>query len=109
LAKATDMAHDMVTRFGMDEALGYVTFEPPRAPLLELPAGLLPPQSRASPDTQTRIDAAIRSIVMAGFERATALLTVNRAVLESGARALLDKETLDEPALLALAADLQPL
>ena len=109
LAKATDMAHDMVTRFGMDEALGYVTFEPPRAPLLELPAGLLPPQSRASPDTQTRIDAAIRSIVMAGFERATALLTENRAVLERGARALLDKETLDEPALLALAADLQPL
>ena len=46
---------------------------------------------------------------MAGFERATALLTVNRAVLERGARALLDKETLDEPALLALAADLQPL
>jgi len=109
LAKATDMARDMVTRYGMDEALGYVSFEPLRPTLLDLPTGLLPAESRASPETQTRIDAAIRAIVMAGFDRASALLADNRAVLEQGARALLDKETLDEPAIQALAMQLRPL
>ena len=109
LAKATDMARDMVTRYGMDEALGYVSFEPLHPTMLDLPAGLVPPQSRASPDTLTRIDAAIRAIVMAGFDRATAILTDNREVLERGARALLEKETLDEAAILALATELRPL
>jgi cell division protease FtsH len=46
---------------------------------------------------------------MAGFDRASALLVENRDVLEQGARALLDKETLDEPAILALATQLRPL
>lgn len=27
LARATDIARDMITRFGMDEGLGYVAFE----------------------------------------------------------------------------------
>jgi len=77
--------------------------------LLDLPTGLLPAESRASPETQTRIDAAIRAIVMAGFDRASALLAADRDVLERGARALLDKETLDEPAIQALATQLRAL
>jgi cell division protease FtsH len=44
---------------------------------------------------------------MAGFERAAAILRLNREVLEHGARALLDKETLDEAAIRALAMDLK--
>jgi len=107
LAKATDMARDMVTRYGMDEGLGYVAFEPKRQQMLELPAGVLPQGSPVSEHTQRRIDDAIRAIVMAGFEHATAILTRNRGVLERGARALLDKETLDEAAIGALAMDLK--
>ena len=60
-----------------------------------------------SEHTQQRIDDAIRGIVMAGFDHATAILTLNREVLERGARALLDKETLDEAAIRALAQDLK--
>jgi cell division protease FtsH len=107
LAKATDMARDMVTRYGMDEDLGYVAFEPRRQQMLELPAGVLPQGSPVSEHTQQRIDDAIRGIVMAGFEHAAAILTRNREVLERGARALLDKETLDEAAIRALAMDLK--
>lgn len=107
LAKATGMARDMVTRYGMDEDLGYVAFEPQRPQMLDLPVGMLPPAAPMSQETQQRIDAAIRGIVMGGFERATAILTTNRAVLERAARALLDKETLDEAALRVLVAALQ--
>ena len=107
LAKATGMARDMVMRYGMDEDLGYVAFESPRSALTELPPGLLPPESPVSQATQQRIDEAIRALVMAGFERATALLKRNRAVLDRGAQALLAQETLDEAAIRALARDLQ--
>lgn len=106
LAKATDIARDMVTRYGMDEDLGYVAFDPQRQQMLELPEGLLPRSSPLAPETQRHIDEAIRGIVMAGFERATQILQVNRDVLERGARALLEKETLDEAAIQALAIDL---
>jgi cell division protease FtsH len=40
LAKATDIARDMVTRYGMVEELGYVAYEPQRSAFLEAPAGL---------------------------------------------------------------------
>jgi cell division protease FtsH len=97
----------MVTRYGMDEQLGYVTLEPRRQQMLDLPDGLAAAGKPVSEATQQRIDEAIRGIVMGGFARASAILHANRAVLESGARSLLDKETLEEPAIRALAAQLQ--
>ncbi len=107
LAKATDIARDMVTRYGMDEDLGYVVFEPQRQQMFDLPAGMLPSGSAASEETQRRIDEAIRGIVMSGFNHATAILSANRAVLDRGAHALLEKETLDEAAIRVLATDLR--
>ena len=107
LAKATDIARAMVTRYGMDEGLGYIAFEAPRQTMLDLPTGMLPNPSPVSEDTQRRIDDAIRAIVMGGFDRATATLAVNRDVLERSARALLEKETLDEAAIRSLTADLR--
>ena len=107
LAKATDMARDMVTRYGMDEDLGFVAFEPQRQQMFDLPIGMLPHGSPVSEDTQRRIDAAIRSIVMGGFDHATAILSTHRDVLERGARALLEKETLEDADIRALKAELQ--
>jgi cell division protease FtsH len=109
LAKATDIARDMVTRYGMDEGLGYVAFEPQRPQMLDIPSALLPRDSQAAPQTQGLIDAAIRGIVMEGFARATAVLAGNRDVLERGAQALLQQETLDEAAIRALGAELRSL
>jgi cell division protease FtsH len=108
LAKATDIARDMVTRYGMDEGLGYVAFEPQRQQMLDLPTSMLPRNSQASEHTQQRIDDAIRSIVMGGFDRASTILRTNREVLERGARTLLERETLDEAAIRALTTQLQP-
>jgi cell division protease FtsH len=107
LAKATDIARDMVTRYGMDEGLGYIAFEPQRSQMLDMPPGMMPGGSAVSDDTRKRIDDAIRGIVMGGFDRASAILGTNREVLERSARALLEKETLDEPAIRSLTADLR--
>jgi len=98
LAKVTDIARNMVTRYGMDEALGCVAWEQPRQRFLDVP-GMAPGGMEASPATQQRIDEAIRAIVMASFEHALQILTQHREVLERCARELLAKETLDEGAL----------
>jgi cell division protease FtsH len=106
LAKVTDIARDMITRYGMDESIGFVSWEPQRQTMLDVP-GLAPGGCPRSPDTQQRIDDAVRGIVMKCFERATALLQQHRELLERCARELLARETLDEAALRALTGELR--
>ncbi|EJH4225676.1 ATP-dependent metallopeptidase FtsH/Yme1/Tma family protein [Escherichia coli] len=95
LARSTDIARDMITRFGMDEGLGYIAFEAQRPRFLDTPE-LAHGGCRVAESTQARIDQAIRDIVMGVFERAYRILDINRAVLERCARELLARETLDE-------------
>jgi cell division protease FtsH len=107
LAKVTDIARDMVTRYGMVEELGYVAYEAQQPRFLDVP-GYTPGGCPVSPDTQQRIDEAVRGIVMDAFGRATAVLARHREVLERCARELLSKETLDEASLLPLTASVRP-
>jgi cell division protease FtsH len=106
LARATDIARDMVTRFGMNEDLGYIAFEAQRPRFLDAPE-LAQGGCRVAESTQARIDAAIRDIVMGVFARALTLLEANRDVLERCARELLSRETLDEQDIRRLTADLK--
>jgi len=103
LAKVTDIARDMVTRYGMVESLGYVAYEAPPPRFLEL-VGALPGGRPVGPQTQQQIDEAVRTIIMEAFERTTALLERNAAVMEACAQELLQTETLDEAALRRLTA-----
>ncbi|MBK6961563.1 MAG: ATP-dependent zinc metalloprotease FtsH [Gammaproteobacteria bacterium] len=107
LAKATDIAHDMITRYGMDEALGFVVYDAQPQRFLDTPMGPPPGGCQISEATQGRIDAAVRDIVMTAFHRAEAILGDNREILERGARELLVRETLDEMALKELAKELR--
>jgi cell division protease FtsH len=106
LAKATDIARDMVTRYGMEESLGYIAYEaqPPR--FLDVP-GMTQGGVRVSESTQNRIDEAIRAIVMGTFDRTLRILSDNRALLERCARELLARETLDETAVRELTRELR--
>jgi len=106
LAKVTDIARDMVTRYGMDESLGYVAYDAQPHTFLDVP-GLVQGGWRTSPDTRRRIDEAIRGIVMGAFERTTDLLAQHRDLLERCARELLARETLDEAALRELTQPLR--
>jgi cell division protease FtsH len=106
IARATAIARDMVTRFGMDEGLGHVSYAEARPRLLEMPEGAPWSAGTASPDTAKRIDAAVQRLVQAGFDRALAILRGHRAVLDRAAQALLAKETLEEAEIAALATEL---
>ena len=106
LAKATDIARDMVTRYGMVEELGYIAFEPQQPRFLDVP-GYSNGGCAVAPATQERIDQAVHDIVMGAFARTVELLERHRELLERGARELLKRETLDEAALRELTAGLR--
>jgi cell division protease FtsH len=107
LAKVTDIARDMVARYGMLEELGYVAYDPNPPRFLENPGA--PAQGpHVSEHTARRIDDAVRNLVMGVFERTYKLLEANRDVLDRTARALLEKETLDEAAIADLTRGLRP-
>jgi cell division protease FtsH len=100
LAKATDIARSMVTRYGMDERLGHATYESERQTFLGMPPS--GEGHRLSEATTRSIDEAVRAIVNAAFERALELLKKHRALLDAGAEKLLAQETLDQTDLKSL-------
>jgi cell division protease FtsH len=99
LSKATDIARNMVTRFGMGRPLGPVTYESEPNSFLGPMAGTT---RLYAEETAREIDVAVREIVDAAFERAQTILTRNRPILEEGAKALLAKETLADAELSAV-------
>lgn len=94
LAQATNIARTMVTRYGMDEALGQVTYDAERQTFLGQPQdfGLFP--RSYSEQTAWQIDEAVRELINEAFERATAILERHRQLLDDTAQQLLEKETL---------------
>ena len=101
LAKVTDIARNMVMRYGMNDKLGNVTYQEERSTFLG-GAGIPSAAREYSEETAREIDVAVRDIVGRAFETATSVLGARRAILESGAKDLLQKETLTEPDLARL-------
>jgi cell division protease FtsH len=115
IQQLTQIARQMVGRWGMSEKLG---------PIAVLPSDgagpLLPGASETSPQTQWLIDEEVRRLVDESHADVTQLLTDHRDQLESLTRALLEAETLDavdayaaagapmRSAELATAADAEP-
>jgi cell division protease FtsH len=91
IQQLTEIARQMVGRWGMSSAVGPLTVIPTdgRGPFL--PGG-----SEVSQDTQKLVDAEVRRIVEEAHEEVVALLRENRPKLDSLAGALLEHETLDE-------------
>ena len=102
LAKATDIARSMVTRFGMVEKLGQVTFEDAPHNFLGTPAPSYGQERKYSEETAREIDTAVRDIVRQAFDKAVGILRSKRTILERTAQKLLEKETLTESDLKAL-------
>jgi cell division protease FtsH len=91
IQQLTEIARQMVGRWGMSEAIGQVSVlpSPARGPLL---SGV----AEVSPHTQELVDAEVHKIVEASYADVLALLRESRAKLDSLAVALLEHETLDE-------------
>jgi len=98
ISKATNIARSMVRKYGMNEKLGFVDLEEGGGE--GMLGGRVAALSRAvSEETAREIDVAVREIIAACYGRARELLENNRAILETSARTLLEKETLDEQEL----------
>jgi cell division protease FtsH len=97
LDQVSNIARQMVGRWGMSEAIGPVTVLPP--PGRESPLGL----DGVAPATKELVDAEVRQIVDGCYAEAVDLLRGHRGQLDRLARALLAAETLDEDAAYAAA------
>lgn len=104
LAKVTDIARAIVTRYGMSEKLGHVALEKDRRSFLATDQTYYGPQERSySDETAAVIDQEVKRIVDETFEKTVNLLRERRDSLECIAHRLLEKETLDEREMTALA------
>jgi cell division protease FtsH len=90
LKRATEIATEMVTRYGMTDTIGPRTYAPPPQPFL---TGSTANRVEASEATEREIDIAVRDIVVKALDRATEVLQARQADLEEGARLLLAQET----------------
>src|SRR5207342_846137 len=91
IQQLTEIARQMVGRWGMSEAIGPVAVLPRDG------AGpFLPGSAEISSDTQRLVDDEVRRIVDESHQQVVDLLRHNRSKLDALAAALLEHETLDE-------------
>jgi cell division protease FtsH len=90
LQRATEIASEMVTRYGMNETIGQRTYAPPPQPFL---SGTKANRVEASEATEREIDIAVRDMLAKAFDRAIEVLRGRRANLDEGANLLLAQET----------------
>ena len=88
IEQATKLARAMITRYGMSE-FGMVAMETVENAYLGGDTSL-----SCSAETQARIDALVVSIVKEQYQKATQILTENRAKLDELAKYLYEKETI---------------
>jgi len=94
IERATSLARNMVTRWGLSEKLGPLQYDTDsEEPFLGRSAG----QSHTvySPETAQRIDEEVRNIIDSCYETARQILIDNRDKLDTMAEALMKYETID--------------
>jgi cell division protease FtsH len=91
IEQLTQIARQMVGRWGMSEAIGTVAALP-----RDGTGPLLPGAADVSDETRRLIDDEVRRLVTSAHEEVLALLGENRSRLDSLATALLEHETLDQ-------------
>src|SRR5262249_49794910 len=91
IEQLTEIARQMVGRWGMSAQIGPITVIP-----RDGTGPFLPGASEVSPETQRLIDEEVRRIVDKAHAEVIELLQDNRDKLDSLASALLEHETLDE-------------
>ncbi|MEA2316202.1 MAG: cell division protease FtsH [Solirubrobacteraceae bacterium] len=91
IQQLTQIARGMVGRWGMSEAVGPVAVDGRQDGML------LPGASPSSEHTQRLVDEEVRRIIDRAEQESVALLDRERPRLDALARALLERETLDQP------------
>ncbi|NUZ05346.1 ATP-dependent zinc metalloprotease FtsH [Piscinibacter koreensis] len=99
IEQATQLARNMVTRWGMSEELGMVQLAPRDNGYLGGGGGFAGPKPFGE-RTAERIDAEVQRIIDESYALATRLLREHRRQLDALVEALLQRETLDEKEIL---------
>ena len=102
LSQATEIARTMVMRYGMDDALGQVSYAEEQSAFLGPGLKYPSPSKGYSEQTAAQIDNAVRSLISAAFDRAMGILESHRQQLNDTAALLLEKETLTADELPAI-------
>ena len=104
--RATQMAREMVTRYGMSDKMGVMVYAENEG---EIFLGRSVTRSQnISEKTQQDIDAEIRRILDEQYQVAYKILDENRDKMETMCKALMDWETIDRDQVLEIMAGKQP-
>jgi len=90
LQRATEIAIEMVTKYGMDEKVGQRTYASRPQPFLQAAQDMV---VNAAETTGREIDLAVRDLVEAGDACARAILEKHRRDLDEGVAILIARET----------------
>lgn len=96
LDKATEVAHAMITRYGMSKNLGLATYERESAPFLGMQMARTFDYSEK---TAEMIDTEVNYLLSRAYDRAKEMVCRYRSAIQEGSEILLEKETMDEDAL----------
>jgi len=94
IERATDLARNMVTKWGLSERLGPLTYSEDEGEVFL--GRSVTQQKQVSDDTAHAIDEEIRKIIDANYDRAERILNENIEKLHVMAKALVKYETIDE-------------
>lgn len=105
ISKATNIARNMVNRYGMCREVGFISYDDSSQSFLgDTTMGM---GTNYSQETARRIDEAVHAIIDSCYKRALKLLKLNRDILKQSAETLLERETLEEEDLAKLFRDLK--
>ena len=103
IERASKIARDMVTKYGMSDSLGTITFGSGQE---EVFLGRDWTQTRNySEETSAKIDEEVKKIIDNGYNRAKEILTMHSDKLHAVANLLLEKEKVDGEEFAAIFAD----
>ncbi len=103
IERASKIARDMVTKYGMSDSLGTITFGSGQE---EVFLGRDWTQTRNySEETSAKIDEEVKKIIDNGYNRAKEILTMHSDKLHAVANLLLEKEKVDGEEFVAIFAD----
>jgi len=95
IQRATQMAHNMVKKWGLSERLGPLQYDDENDEVFLGRSAASGPSKVLSLDTTKAIDEEVRSIIDSCYDRAKTILEENRDKLEAMKDALLEWETID--------------
>ena len=103
IERATEMARNIVTTYGMSDSFGFVNWQKKNSLYLGDSKTM-----NCSDDTFGQIDSEIRSIIDDCYKKTLSLLKNHKATLDAIASVLYEKETLTGDEFLKLFSELEP-